>query len=184
VVLDLKAVDESAEKKEVEQDLMRGKPDFGWILHDFGPTTSEILKERLEQRFRKVTVMVDTTPRPGAVEVKPKIDSMIVPVKVTLTATAEGSPPITAKGERTHTWSRGHLGWAFPAMAVTFPVGFLWVPPILRSIQEKHEKIAIVEAVDRAATSLAAQLAARPRTAGTPIRVAVATFAQPGGGAR
>lgn len=160
--VDLHATSESEEVDETRKDLLGGQAGYGWVLHDLGPTVAAILKERLEPRFRRVTVTTDATPRADAVLVKPSIDHMVSPVRVTLALSGGGRGPIRASGESTHTWSRGHLGWAVPAFAVTFPLSFLWVPPIMRSVQEKHEKIALAEALDHAAESLAAQLAARP----------------------
>ncbi|APR75279.1 Hypothetical protein A7982_00625 [Minicystis rosea] len=156
----LKATAESAEVDELKADVMHGQPLFGWVLHDFGTVVATIVKARLEPRFRTVTV--DTSPRPGAVELKASIDKFLLPTRVTLTAAMEGKPSITATGESTHTWSRGHLGWAIPSVVLTFPIGLLWVPPIMRSVQYKHEQIAIAEALDQAAESLAEQLARAP----------------------
>jgi hypothetical protein len=160
--VELHATSESEEKDETRTELLGGQAGYGWVLHDLGPTLAAILKERLEARFRRVTVTTDATPRANALQVKPFIDRMVTPVRVTLTVSGGGRGPIRASGESTHSWSRGHLGWAVPAFALTFPVSFFWVPPILRSVQEKHEKIALAEAIDHAAESLAEQLAARP----------------------
>lgn len=157
----LSAVDESAEKDETRKELMGGQPGFSWVLHDFGPTLATILEERLGQRFRRVTVTVDAKPRGDALAVTASVERMIVPVKITLTV-GEGPGKIQATGQSTHTWSRGHLGWALPVSLITFPISLVWVPPILRSIQEKHEKIAIADALDHAAQALAEKLAARP----------------------
>ena len=153
---------------ELHADLARRKIPAGFVYYDVGPTAVQILRERLGEHFRNVTVTLGTAAPPGAIPVKltpfPWTQNMSRMVMFQLLATPEAGAPRVGVGVSQHVMSRGHFAWAIPLALVMFPHGIAWVPPIVWSIRDKHTGIATAEAMDRAATSLAKQLAEKAKT--------------------
>lgn len=163
------------EQIEARIDELNGKGVLSGIeVEGFAETLGQRLRERLEERFEKVTVRrVESFDADKGIVVKARAESYmeVIPTLdkrsfVRLQATLDKEKTVFVKGEGSVHVHRGHLIWAIPATvlsATTIGVpGLIGVHFGLYSLEKDALADSLVEGIDDAARKLAEKLAEQP----------------------
>lgn len=134
-------------------------------MEEFSPTVIDLLRRRLEERFKHPGVKLALKHRrPGAIRVEPEIEirwpafGTIVGL-AKLTASIDTGASIVIKAESDPRYPKYHLGWGLPLTIFTFPIGLIIVLPVIDAIKDDFYVVCVAEALDRAAKELADRLA-------------------------